>query len=285
VTILPSGRTSRVKSIVTYEGELSCAFPPMSVTLCLEDEIDISRGDMLVPPSHQPHVVRRLDARLVWMHEQKLEIGHTYLLKHATQTVRATVDTVRYRININTLEKEPGAELGLNDIGAVVIQAQKPIFCDPYRRNRAIGSFILIDPMTNATVGAGMITGREPGARQCSPAAEASPARVSLADRESRAGHRAVTLWLDTSEDIAFQLERLLFEADCRVHAAAASASTPEICAALNAAGVISLVYGANDPEMRERTQGRVGADRFLHIDSHQTAESIQRLLKEKELV
>ncbi len=168
---------------------------------------------------------------LVWMNERKLEIGHGYLLKHATQTVRATVDTVRYRININTLEKEPGAELGLNDIGAVVIQAQKPIFCDPYRRNRTIGSFILIDPMTNATVGAGMITGREPGTRQSSPAAESSSApRISLADQESRAGHRAVTVWLDTSEDVAFQLERLLFEADCRVHASAASESTPEIC-------------------------------------------------------
>src|ERR1035438_9626354 len=82
VMVLPSGRTSRVKSIVTFEGELACAFPPMSVTLCLEDEIDISRGDMLVPPSHPPHTARRLDARLVWMHEQRLEIGRSYLLKH-----------------------------------------------------------------------------------------------------------------------------------------------------------------------------------------------------------
>jgi sulfate adenylyltransferase large subunit len=286
VTVLPSGRTSRVKSIVTYEGELSCAFPPMSVTLCLEDEIDISRGDMLVPPSHQPHVVRRLDARLVWMNERKLEIGHGYLLKHATQTVRATVDTVRYRININTLEKEPGAELGLNDIGAVVIQAQKPIFCDPYRRNHAIGSFILIDPMTNATVGAGMITGREPGTRQSSAAAEsASALRVSFADQESRAGHRAVTLWLDTSEDVAFQLERLLFEGDCRVHAAAASESTPEICSALNAAGVIALVYGGSSPEMRDRTQHAIGSSNFLHIGAEETAADIHRLLREKEIV
>ena len=145
VMVLPSGRTSRVKSISTYDGELDRAFPPMSVTLCLEDEIDISRGDMLVPPSHPPHSARRLDARVVWMHEQKLEIGRTYLLKHTTQTVRATVDTLRYRVNINTLEKEAGTALGLNDIGAVVIETQKPIFCDPYRRNRATGSFILID--------------------------------------------------------------------------------------------------------------------------------------------
>jgi sulfate adenylyltransferase large subunit len=285
VTVLPSGRASRVKSIVTYEGELSCAFPPMSVTLCLEDEIDISRGDMLVPPSHQPHVVRRLDARLVWMNERNLEIGKSYLLKHATQTVKATVDTVRYRVNVNTLEKEPGAELGLNDIGAVVIQTQKPIFCDPYRRNRAIGSFILIDPMTNATVGAGMITGREPGTRQSPSAGESSVApRVSPADQESRAGHRGVTLWLDTSEETAFQLERLLFDSDCRVHATAASSSTPEICLALNAAGVIAIVYGGNEPEMRERMQSRLAADKLLRFEANESAESIYRFLKEKEI-
>ncbi len=154
IMVLPSGRSSRVRSVVSYDGELPHAFPPMSVTVCLEDEIDISRGDMLVPPSHPPHVTRRIDARLVWMHESELEIGRSYLLKHTTQTVRASVQAVRYRININTLEKEPAARIGLNDIGAVVIESQKPLFCDPYRRNRVTGSFILIDPMTNATVAA-----------------------------------------------------------------------------------------------------------------------------------
>jgi hypothetical protein len=183
------------------------------------------------------------------------------------------------------LEKEPGAELGLNDIGAVVIQTQKPIFCDAYRRNRTIGSFILIDPMTNATVGAGMITGREPGTRQSSTAGESPSApRVRPADQESRAGHRAVTLWLDTSEDVAFELERLLFDSDCRVHAAAVSPSTPEICSALNAAGVIALVYAGGDPEMRVRMQGQLGGDNFLHFEAHETAESILRFLKEKEI-
>jgi sulfate adenylyltransferase large subunit len=284
VMVLPSGRTSRVKSIVAYEGELSCAFPPMSVTLCLEDEIDISRGDMLVPPSHPPHTARRIDARLVWMHQEKLEIGHSYLLKHATQTVRATVDALRYRININTLEKEAGAELGLNDIGAVVIETQKPIFYDPYRRNRTIGSFILIDPMTNATVGGGMITGREPGPRQSlSDAGGAVTApRVSPADQQSRAGHRAVTLWLDTPVEVAFQLERLLFDADYRVHAVPASAAIAEICSALNSAGVIALICGSTDSEMRDRTRSHLGAENFRHIEGAETAERIHRLLKEE---
>jgi sulfate adenylyltransferase large subunit len=287
VMVLPSGRTSRVKSIVAYEGELSCAFPPMSVTICLEDEIDISRGDMLAPPSHPPHTSRRIDARLVWMHQQKLEIGHSYLLKHATQTVRATVDALRYRININTLEKEAGAELGLNDIGAVVIETQKPIFYDPYRRNRTIGSFILIDPMTNATVGAGMITGREPGPRlSVSDTGDPVPAsRVRPSDQESRAGHRAVTLWLDTPVEVAYRLERLLFDEDCRVHAAPASASIADICTALNNAGVIALIYGSTDPEMRDRTRSHLGADNFLHFEGSETPERIHHLLKEAGII
>jgi sulfate adenylyltransferase large subunit len=288
VMVLPSGRTSRVKSISTYDGELDRAFPPMSVTLCLEDEVDISRGDMLVPPSHPPHSARRLDARLVWMHEQKLEIGRTYLLKHTTQTVRATVDTLRYRVNINTLEKEAGTTLGLNDIGAVVIETQKPIFCDPYRRNRTTGSFILIDAMTNATIAAGMITGREPGPRKPladSMAASSAGEKVSPADQESRAGHRAVTVWLDTTVEVACQLERLLFDADCRVHAVLASESVAGICRVLNDAGVIALVYGSTDPQMRESTRSALAADNFLHVENMETAERIHDWLKEEGVI
>jgi adenylyl-sulfate kinase len=288
VMIMPSGRTSRVKSISTYEGELDRAFPPMSVTLCLEDEIDISRGDMLVPPSHPPHTARRFDARLVWMNEQKLETGRTYLLKHTTQTVRATVDTLRYRVNINTLEKEAGTALGLNDIGAVVIETQKPIFCDPYRRNRTTGSFILIDAMTNATVGAGMITGREPGPRTLAPASmqRTLPAqRVRPADQESRSGHRPVTLWLDTTSDVAYQLERLLFDAHCRAQAVLASESVREVCRALNDAGVIALIYGSNDSEIRERIRTGLAADNFLHIESSDTAGRIYDRLKEEGII
>ena len=288
VMIMPSGRTSRVKSISTYEGELDRAFPPMSVTLCLEDEIDISRGDMLVPPSHPPHSARRFDARLVWLNEQKLQIGHTYLLKHTTQTVRATVDTLRYRFNINTLEKEAGTRLGLNDIGAVVIESQKPIFCDPYRRNRTTGSFILIDLMTNATVAAGMITGREPGPHKSITVASAPSSlgqTVSPADQESRAGHRAVTLWLDAEADVANHLERLLFDADCKVHAVRASTSVAEVCRALNDAGINALIYGSQDSEMREQTRAGLAADNFFHIESSDTAERIYDRLKEEGII
>ena len=285
VMVLPSGRISRVKSLVTYDGDLAQAFPPMSVTICLEDEIDISRGDMLVPPSHPPHVAHRIDARVVWMHEQKLEIGRSYLLKHTSQTVRATVEILRYRININTLEKESGPGLCLNDIGAVVIETQKPIFCDSYRRNRATGSFILVDPITNATVAAGMITGRDPGTRVPDPLSGVSTTgeRVTPADQQSRAGHRVATVWLDTAPEMAWQVERLLFDARCHVHALSAveaGAYLPEVTRALNDAGVITLIHGSLDIALRERT--RALAPNFLRIEESMTIERICRVLEEE---
>jgi len=283
VMVLPSGRTSRVRSIVTYDGSLTHAFPPMSVTLCLEDELDISRGDMLVPPSHLPHVARRIDARVVWMHEEKLELGRNYLLKHTTQTVPATVQAVRYRVNINTLEKEPAQEIGLNAIGAVIIETQKPIYCDPYRRNRTTGSFILVDPMTNTTVAAGMITGREPGKTGSanSTLAQNVPAgsRITRIEQQSQAGHRAVTVWLETSEDAAYRLETLLFGANCRVHAVSASeygVHLAEVARALNAAGVIVLIHGSTDAGMREQTSQGVGADSFVHVEAPAAGETTE---------
>jgi len=287
IMVVSSGRTSRVKSIVAFEGELPCAFPPMSVTLCLEDEIDISRGDMLVPPSHPPHATRHLDARLVWMHDHELEIGREYILKHTTQTVKASVEALRYRVNINTLEKMPGSSLGLNDIGAVVIQTHRPVFCDPYRRNRTTGSFILIDPMTNATVAAGMITGRDPGARK--PAAETrtsekSGKHVSPAEQQQKAGHRVLTVWLDAPEDVAFELERLLFESEFRVHAVPASPQVGAVCRALNDAGVLVLIYGG-DAERRESVRAELGAENYQYLEDLGTADRICQFLRDQDIV
>jgi sulfate adenylyltransferase large subunit len=295
VLVLPSGRTSRVKSVVSYDGELPQAFPPMSVTVCLEDEVDISRGDMLVPPSHPPHVTRQIDARVVWMQERDLEFGRTYLLKHTTQTVRATVRAVRYRINISTLEKEAGAALRLNDIGAVLIETQKPLYCDPYRRNRATGSFVLIDPITNATIAAGMITGREPerSARTFSnPGAQpANEGRVTRAEQQFRSGHRALTVWLEAAPDQVFDVERLLFDAGYRVHvipAAKDSSSVAEISRVLNDAGVVALICGspAHDPQLISQ---RVGDENFLRLSAaaakpEDSAEAISRVIGESEI-
>jgi len=152
VMVLPSGRTTRIKSISTYDGELSRAFPPLSVTLCLEDEVDISRGDMLVPPQHPPHVARRFEAMMVWMNQKPLDPGRAYLIKHTTQQVGATVAAVRHRVNINTLDHEVVGRLGFNEIGGVLIETKRPLFFDAYNENRATGAFILIDPLTNETV-------------------------------------------------------------------------------------------------------------------------------------
>ena len=277
VMVLPSGRTSRIKSVVSYDGELAEAFPPMSVTVCLEDEIDISRGDMLVPPSHSPHVTRKIDARVVWMHDHELELGRTYLLKHTSQTLRAAVTAVRYRVNMSSLEKETPATLKLNDIGAVVIESQKPLFCDPYRRNRATGSFILIDPMSNATVAAGMITGREPERSSTGLAgtgtASAARGRVERWEQEARATHRAMTCWLNTSPEIVFQVERLLFEAGCRVHALVAAECAAHVAALsrrLNDAGVIALVCGSDNVELHE------GVENLLAIEVPQGENAAQ---------
>jgi sulfate adenylyltransferase large subunit len=157
VVVLPSGRETRVRSLVAREGELHEAFAPMSVTVCLEDEVDVSRGDMLVARDDLPSRVQRFQATLVWMNEKAAAPGRPYLLKHTTQTVSARIAEIRHRIDIHTLGAQPAGELQLNEIGVVLVEAQRPLFVDPYRNNRATGSFILLDPLTNETMGAGMI--------------------------------------------------------------------------------------------------------------------------------
>ncbi len=187
VMVLPSGHKSRVKSIVTHDGELARAFPPMSVTVCLEDEVDCSRGNMLVPPSHAPNITRHIDARVVWMSNEPLDLRRQYLVKHTTQTVKAQVRSVRYRVDVNTLERHPAQDLKLNEIGSVVIDTHSPLFVDQYRRNHATGSFILVDPVSNATVAAGMVTGRDPRLDTDSTTVESN--LIPATDREKRVGH------------------------------------------------------------------------------------------------
>jgi sulfate adenylyltransferase large subunit len=157
VTVLPSGRQTHVRSIVAPEGELAEAFAPMSVTVRLEEEIDISRGDMLVAASDPPLCARRFEATLVWMNEKPAMAERPYLLKHTTQTLPARIVEIRHRVDIQTLAAQPSDRLQLNEIGAVLLEAQRPLFFDPYRRNRYTGSFILLDALTNETLGAGMI--------------------------------------------------------------------------------------------------------------------------------
>ncbi|MBP5381709.1 MAG: sulfate adenylyltransferase subunit CysN [Bacteroidaceae bacterium] len=154
---LPSMKRSRVKSIVTYEGELEEAFCPQSVTITLEDEIDISRGEMLVRPDDVPNIGRNFETMLVWMDEELMDRGKQFFLKHNTNTTRATIDSIEYRVDVNTMERLEGKDFKLNEIGCVRITTAKTLFFDAYKDNKATGAFILIDPITNNTSAVGMI--------------------------------------------------------------------------------------------------------------------------------
>ncbi len=158
VLVLPSGRRTRVAAIDTYDGELELAFPTMSVTLRLEDDIDISRGDLIAGADEPPTVARDLEAMVCWMSEQPMRPGGRYAIHHTTRAAKAIVDRLEYRVDVNTLERDPDAgTLELNEIGRVHLRSSTPLVVDPYARNRTTGSFILIDEATNDTVGAGMI--------------------------------------------------------------------------------------------------------------------------------
>ncbi|MEJ7797205.1 MAG: adenylyl-sulfate kinase [Solirubrobacteraceae bacterium] len=199
VIVLPSGRRSRIAGIDTYDGPLDAAFPSMSVTVRLQDDLDVSRGDMICRPGNQPAIVREIDTTLCWMAEAPLTPGRTYMLKQTTRSVTAVVERLQYRIDMRTLHREEGAhELGLNDIGRVILRTGTPLLVDDYRRNRATGSFILIDPATNETVGAGVLL------HSAVHGAEAPVARnltwhegsVSRARRWAALGQRGATVWL-----------------------------------------------------------------------------------------
>jgi bifunctional enzyme CysN/CysC len=158
VVVLPSGRTSRIASIDTFEGELDEAYPPLSVTVRLEDDIDVSRGDMICRPQNRPTEAREIEAMVCWMSERPLSPSGRYRIKHTSRTALAKVDEMRYRIDVNTLHRDQEATgLELNEIGRLRLRLSTPLFVDEYRRNRATGSFILIDESTNDTVGAGMV--------------------------------------------------------------------------------------------------------------------------------
>jgi len=159
VMVLPSGLTSTIARIDTADGPVEEAFAPMSVTVLLDDELDISRGDVICRPHNQPSVAQDLDVMVCWMSEQPLRTGMKLALKHTTRTTRAMVKQIQYRVDVNTMHREQAEDqLRLNEVGRLRLRSTAPLMCDEYRRNRATGSFILIDEATNRTVGAGMIS-------------------------------------------------------------------------------------------------------------------------------
>jgi bifunctional enzyme CysN/CysC len=160
IMVLPSGFTSRIASVETADGEIDEAYPPMSVTVRLEDQIDISRGDMICRPNNAPKVAQDVEAMVCWMDESaSLQAGHRYAIKHTTRTARAMVKRLHYRLDVNTLHRDEDAKsLTLNDIGRVTLRTTVPLMADEYSRNRTTGGFVLVDEATNRTVAAGMIT-------------------------------------------------------------------------------------------------------------------------------
>lgn len=158
VVALPSGFSSKIKTIETMDGPLTEAFPPMSVTITLEDEIDISRGDMLVKANNQPEASQDVELMICWLNEKKLAPNGKYIIRHTTKEARCVIKDVRYKMDINTLHRvENDTTIGLNDIGRILIRTTSPLFFDGYNKNRFTGSIILVDEFTNETVGAGMI--------------------------------------------------------------------------------------------------------------------------------
>ncbi|MFO0810618.1 MAG: sulfate adenylyltransferase subunit CysN [Gemmataceae bacterium] len=294
VTVLPSGKRSRVKSIVTYDGELDEAFAPQAVTVTLTDEVDVSRGDMLVYPDNVPHVSSQIEAMVVWMAEQPFAPGRTYTLKHTTRQVAAEVASFRYGVDVNTLEHRAVARLGLNEVGHVQLSLTQPLACDPYRTNAATGAFILIDRLTNNTVGAGMIL--DAGAPRQAEVVATAKGRESLvapAEREQRYGQVPVTVMLvgltgSGKSRIAYGLERRLwdegravtvlygqnmrhglnrdlgFTADDRSENLRRSA---EVAKLMNDAGVITIAaFVAPHEAVREKAKELIGRDRVLEV-------------------
>ena len=157
ITILPSGRTTRIKEIVTYDGNVQHAYAPQSVTLTLADEIDISRGDMFVKKDAPPQVAKEFEAMLCWLSESPLDLNRKYIIKHTTRVVKCVFSRLAYRVDVNTLAHHAASSLNMNDIARVALKVQQPLAFDSYHKNRASGSFIVIDEATNNTVAAGMI--------------------------------------------------------------------------------------------------------------------------------
>lgn len=234
IMVLPSRKTSKIKEIITYDGNLDEAFPPQSVTITLEDEIDISRGDMLVYPDNLPRVERHFESMLVWMDEKPMDPSVNFFLKHANNTTRMRLDKIQYKIDVNTLQKSNVDHFELNEIGRVVITTNKAIFFDPYKKNRATGSFILIDPMTNNTVAVGMIIDKLnaedlPSKIVDEKTLEATKQRIHRGEclisddqRQRRFNQKGSTLWItglhgSGKNELAFTLEKELFEAGATV--------------------------------------------------------------------
>jgi bifunctional enzyme CysN/CysC len=278
VVCLPSGRATKVARIVTYDGDLPEAAAPLAVTLTLADEIDVGRGDTIVGTAaeSQPNVARSIEANVVWMNEAPLRVGGSYLLKHGTRMVTATVSEIHDRVDVTTLQRHPAQSLGLNDIGRVTLTAARPLVFDAYAVCRSTGAFILVDRMTNGTHGAGMILG--PGAHE--PVASAAGAGVTEEERAKRLGHRAAVVVVTGAdrtrqEELARGLERRLWDDGCTAHVL--EARDVAALATCQRLGLISIaILGAG-----EEPAPVAAASDALHVVAGAPGTSIEGIVSE----
>ncbi len=287
VVSLPSKQKSKVRSVVTFDGDAPEAFPPMSVTVTLEDEIDLSRGDMLVSPAHPPRVSRHFDAMVVWFNAEPAEPGKIYLLKHTSRTVRAKALKIHYRVNVNTLAQEPVGRLQMNDIAYVEFETVSPVFFDPYTQNRITGSFILIDPISNATLGAGMI--RADLADQTAAVDAESQEFVSVSPREryKRHGHNPALILVEDSPALAARLERAMFDDHFEVLLVNSDTLPVSVLedqyATFESAGLIVIYSCAALAPDAKRKLGALTAKRFFDVSALQLPpeerEAVQKVI------
>ncbi len=291
IAVLPSGKTSRVKSIVTFDGELEQATPGEAVTLTLEDEIDVSRGDMLVHADSRPRIADSFEAMLVWMGEEPMLPGKKYDIKRATSYVPGSIASIAHKIDVNTLEQGAASSLQLNEIGKVKISLDAPIALDGYAQNRTTGAFIVIDRLTNGTVGAGMIIA-EPVAHG-SGGHHGALAHVSTEERATRFGQQPATVLFTGlsgagKSTLAYAVERKLFDMGRAVYVLDGqnlrhdlNKGLPQdragrtenwrraahVARQFNEAGLITLAaFVAPDAEGREQAKALIGAERLITV-------------------
>jgi len=213
ITVLPSGRTARIERIVTWDGDLEEAFAPLSVTLVLDRELDISRGDLIVAAEEPATVAKTATAALVWMDKRPLELNRRYVLKHTSHSVPSFIPAIQHRTDVTTLTHQPAQTFAMNDIGVVSLNLLRPMAIDVYAQHRSTGAFILIDPKTNSTVAAGMITTAVADTSDAEDEFPAESGPVTNRERAARWGQQGGTLRLESSAELLDAIERSLFVA------------------------------------------------------------------------
>ncbi len=286
VVALPSGVKTHVQSVVAFEDELESAGPGSSITVTLADEIDLSRGDMLVAEDQAPSTGTEFQATLVWMHPEPLDPHKIYALKHTTRTVRARVNQIRYRVDINTLEHAPATKLDMNDIAAVDVKTTLPLIFDPYRLNRTTGSFILIDPLTNATVAAGIIE-RAIERERHSRLTAAQRTHSTREERILRFGHPSAAVWLRGRPHVAELVERRLFDEGWQVQLAGPtdflSHELVTVAKAFRLSGYITVFSPLDDgTDQKQVVRAIFGPEYFfaVRIADDTDEEAVERIMK-----